>query len=262
MREILDLYRFPIDQPGTAAYAALVARCQAELAADGMFSLDGLMHAHVAQQVADDTAEDMATASFHHAREHNIYFQAEVKGLAADHPALRTFHTSNYTLCGDQVAHTAVMAAYEFPALRAFLADVMDKAELHVMADELARLNVMSYGEKDRLNWHFDRSEFTVTLLLQAPDQGGEFEYRTGLRSQTDPNYDGVAKLVEGRDPQVKRIALTPGTLNVFRGVNTPHRVTPVVGERRRVIAVLSYFEQPGVRFTPEEQLGFYGRQG
>lgn len=262
MREILDLDRFPIDQPGTPAYDALVARCQSELTADGMFSLDGLMHSHVAQQVADDTAEDMATAAFHHSREHNIYFEPEIKGLAADHPALRRFKTSNHTLCGDQVAHTAVTTAYEFPPLRRFIADVMGKSELHLMGDDLARLNVMSYGEQDGLNWHFDRSEFTVTLLLQAPDQGGEFEYRTGLRSQQNPNYDGVAKLVEGRDKHVKRIALTPGTLNVFRGVNTPHRVTPVVGDRRRVIAVLCYYEQPGVRFTPEEQLGFYGRQG
>jgi len=260
MKQILDLDRFPLDRPNSAEYAQLVQRCRDELARDGMFSLDGFMRADAAQGVADGVAHDMATAAFHHQRQHNIYFQDQIDGLAADHPALTKFATSNHTLCADQLAKTAITQTYEFAPLRAFLADAMEKPELHVMADPLARLNVMSYGPGDALNWHFDRSEFTVTLLLQAPDQGGVFEFRTWLRSQQDPNYEGVSTLLQGQDPHVQQITLSPGTLNVFRGVNTAHRVTPVEGDRRRVIAVLSYFDRPGVRFSPEEQQGFYGR--
>jgi hypothetical protein len=128
------------------------------------------------------------------------------------------------------------------------------------MADPLARVNAMRYATGEGLNWHFDRSEFTTTLLLQAPDKGGDFEYRTDLRSPDNPNYDGVAKLLTGQDPDLKRITLTPGTLNVFRGKNTAHRVTPVEGNTPRIIAVFSFFDRPGVLFTPEEQIGFYGR--
>ena len=51
-----------------------------------------------------------------------------------------------------------------------------------------------------------------------------------------------------------------PGTLNVFRGKNTLHRVTPIQGARERIIAVFSYFEHPAVRFTDEDNLRFYGR--
>ena len=260
MDHILDLDRFPLDRPDSAQYAQLLQRCRDDLTAEGMFSLDGFMMPEVAQEVADTIAEDMRTASFHHERLHNIYFQDHIDGLADDHPALAKFATSNHTLCADQLAGTAIAHTYEFAPLRAFLADAMGMTDLHEMADPLARLNVMSYGPGDALNWHFDRSEFTVTLLLQAPDAGGVFEYRTGLRSQRDPNYAGVSEVLRGRDPQVKQIALSPGTLNVFRGVNTAHRVTPVQGDRRRVIAVLSYFDRPGVRFSPQEQHGFYGR--
>jgi hypothetical protein len=46
----------------------------------------------------------------------------------------------------------------------------------------------------------------------------------------------------------------------VFRGKNTAHRVTPVQGDTTRIIAVFSFYEKPGVRFTEEEQRGFYGR--
>ena len=128
------------------------------------------------------------------------------------------------------------------------------------MDDPLARVNVMSYQEGQALNWHFDRSEFTTTLLLQAPDQGGGFEYRTNLRSNDNPNYAGVARLLQGSDPDSKIITLSPGTLNVFKGKNTAHRVTPVAGDKARVIAVFSYYESPGVTFTEAERLGFYGR--
>jgi len=38
--------------------------------------------------------------------------------------------------------------------------------------------------------------------------------------------------------------------------------VTPVVGETERIIAVFSYFDHPGVAFSDEERLGFYGRTG
>ena len=136
----------------------------------------------------------------------------------------------------------------------------MDKPALYPMADPLAAFNVMSYRAGQALNWHFDRSEFTVTLLLQAPEAGGVFEYRTDLRSPDDPNYEGVARLLAGEDPQMRRMSVIPGTLNVFRGVNTPHRVTPVSGDRARMIAVLTYYEAPGAMFTESEQLGFYGR--
>ena len=141
-----------------------------------------------------------------------------------------------------------------------FLATAMDKPRLYPMADPLARINVMAYRTGEALNWHFDRAEFTTTLLLQAPVAGGRFEYRRGLRSAADPNYEGVGRLLAGEDRDVRILALAPGTLNVFKGRNTAHRVSPVEGERPRVIAVFSYYETPDVSFCDEERLGFYGR--
>ena len=69
-----------------------------------------------------------------------------------------------------------------------------------------------------------------------------------------------MARLLRNEDPALRELALDPGTLNVFRGKNTPHRVTPVDGDRARMIAVFSFFDRPGVRFTESEQLGYYGR--
>ncbi len=168
--------------------------------------------------------------------------------------------TSNRTLCADQLLGNPVVSIYEWQPLAEFIALVMGESELHTMKDALARVNVMAYKEGESLNWHFDRSEFTTTLLLQAPQSGGEFEYRTNLRSEEDPNYKGVSQLLLGSDPLKCSINPKPGTLNVFRGINTPHRVTKIEGSKERIIAVYSYYDNPGVKFSPEEQIGFYGR--
>ena len=188
------------------------------------------------------------------------YFRNEIPGLASDHPALRLCETVNHTICADQIPDSVVMQVYEFPPLLRFLAETMGKAALHVMDDPMACANVMAYREGEALNWHFDRSEFTTTLLLQAPDGGGDFEYRTGLRSDDDPNYEGVARLLNGKDADRRTLKLDAGTLNVFRGKNTAHRVTPVKGTHDRIIAVFSYYERPDVMFSEEERIGFYGR--
>jgi hypothetical protein len=157
------------------------------------------------------------------------------------------------------MAGSELMQVYEHPGLIEFLARVMGKPQLFAMADPLARVNVMRYGDGEGLNWHFDRSEFTTTLLLQSPLHGGLFQYARDLRSDDDPNLEGVAKLIRGEWP-VENVRLWPGTLNVFRGKNTAHRVTPVSGAHARMIAVFSYFEAPGVVFSDEERIGFYGR--
>lgn len=260
MRDIINLDRYPLDRPDTPEWQALAAAAKAELTRDGMFNLEDFLQPKAMAADIARLAPRFATGAHTHAREHNIYFRKEIAGLSPDHPALTRFRTVNHTLCADQLGGTGIMALYEWEPFARFLAATMDKPALHTMDDPLARLNAMSYTDGEGLNWHFDRSEFTTTLLLQAPQAGSVFEYRSNLRSDENPNYDGVARLLRGEDPQKKALHLKAGTLNVFRGKNTAHRVTPAEGIRARMIAVFSFYERPGVRFTEEEQKGFYGR--
>jgi hypothetical protein len=260
VHDILDLDRYPLHRPGAPEWLALVARCKADLARDGMYNLPGLLRPAALTRAMTEVMPIMERLSFLHKRNHNIYFRKEVPGLAPDHPALNTVETINHTVCGDQLEQTVIDWIYSWPQMAVFLAATLDKATLFTMADPLARMNIMRYGENEALNWHFDRSEFTTTLLLQEPSGGGEFLYRTDLRSDTDPNYDGVARVLEERDPTVQSHVLKAGTLNVFKGKNTLHKVNRCKGPNDRYIAVFSYYERPGVRFTREEQIGFYGR--
>jgi len=258
MRDILDLERYPIDQP--ERLASLVARCRAELAEHGMFNLDGLVRPEAIAKAAAEVAPLASTDSYTHERQHNVYFLDHVAGLASDHPALTRFKTINHTLCGDQLAGTIVQKIYEWPPLVEFIARALGVPRLYLMDDPLARFNVMEYRPGEALNWHFDRSRYTTTLLIRAAEAGGEFEYSSNLRRDDDPNYDGVGRLLAGAGPDVQVNPLKAGTLNVFAGKNTLHRVSTVRGGHSRLVAVYSYYDRPGVNFSDSERIGFYGR--
>lgn len=260
MRDIVDLDRYPIDREECAECNQLVLKCKAQLRDQGSFNLDGFVRADAVDRAVRELAPLMAAGGFRHARRHNIYFKDDLPGLPGEHPARHQFETVNHTLCADQLRGTVVERLYEWPPLVSFLASTMDKPLLFAMNDPLARVNVMGYGPGQALNWHFDRSQFTTTLLIRTAEAGGEFEYRSGLRSDTDPNYDGVARLLKGEDPEVRIQSLAAGTLNVFAGRNTAHRVTPVRGTTSRMVAVFSYYETAGVAFSSAERMGFYGR--
>lgn len=262
MKELLDFDRYPIDRPGSADYARLVLECRRQLHSQGMFNLEGFVRASAIERAVAELQPLTGPHSFTHQRRHNVYFESTLTGLPHEHAALAEVDTINHTLCDDQIRHTVIHEIYEFEALPAFLAAVLQRPRLYLMDDPLGRVNVIEYRPGETLNWHFDRSWFTVTLLIQAPERGGEFEYRHALRSDSDPNYEGVARVLRAEDPGVLVNPLAPGTLNVFAGKNTLHRVSKIRGIRNRLVAVYCYYEQPGVRFSSAERIGFYGRAG
>ena len=259
---LIDVDRYPLHRPDSAEYAALVEGSRAQLADQGTYDLVGFLRPHAIARAVDEMRPLVDDASFLHRRMHNVWFLPpdEVDGVAPDHPSLAEVSTSNRTVCADQMAETVVLSVYEWAPLRAFIAATVGLPLLHMMADPLARLNVMSYRDGEALNWHFDRAEFTNTLLLQRPEAGGEFELRPGLRSNEHVDHDGIAAVVTGTDPLVQQRNVEPGTLNVFTGRSILHRVAPVRGPVDRMIAVLSYSETDDVMFTPQERIGFYGR--
>ena len=259
MGNIVDLAKYPLDRLGSPGWSQLVEDCREKLLRNGLVNLPGFLCREAVARTIGDLTPIVDRDAFAHARYHNIYFKDRIDDLPHTHPALTRFHTSNRTICADQMVGTDVIRLYEWPPFARFLASVTGVPRLWTMDDPLARANVMSYADGQALNWHFDRSEFTTTLLLQAPESGGAFEYARDLRTDDDPNYAGVARLLKGREPTVV-MNLDPGTLNIFLGRNTAHRVTAVRGPVPRMIAVFSYYGRPGVTFTPEERRGFYGR--
>ena len=149
MREILNLAKFPFDNPGSQSWLALVEKCQVDLEKNGMFNLEGFVKPEALSKAVEELKPIIDTLAFVHKRRHNIYFKKEIPGLAADHPALTMTETINHTVCYDQIPNSIPAWIYEWPPFIVFLAAVMKKDALFPMRDSLARLNVMSYRDGD-----------------------------------------------------------------------------------------------------------------
>ncbi len=149
---------------------------------------------------------------------------------------------------------------YESDDLTSFIAGVLGKPVLYRSADPLDALEIAIFDDGDELGWHFDNSEFSVTVMYQESEAGGHFEYHPWLRDEHDENYPGVRKVLLGTSDGVVTLPGRPGTLAVFRGQHALHRVTPVSGPRPRINSVLTYGEHPGMTLNRLTQELFYGR--
>jgi hypothetical protein len=257
---VIDLDRYPIDDLQSSAGRELVDRCRSELERVGACDLEGFMHAGAAGSVAA-WATGAMTRAYRTESEHNVYFSDLDEDLALDDPHRIRLRTAKFGLAYDQIPDgSPLRLAYESDELTAFVRAALGCAALYRHADPLGALNVMYYGEGDELGWHFDGADFVVTLMLQPSLAGGRFEYVPRLRSADDENLDGVRRLLEGDSSNVSSMTGAAGTLALFRGHFSPHRVTPVVGARPRINAVLSYSATPDARLSDYSKRLFYGR--
>ncbi len=152
-----------------------------------------------------------------------------------------------------------IRALYEWPALLAFVAGVLGVDELHRYADPLGGLNLATMVDGDVLGWHFDQTDFVVSLALRSAEQGGLFDVVPGTRTADDERYDRVAGVLAGTEP-CDVLPNRPGTLLVFAGRRSLHRVSPIAGERSRLVVLMGYDTAPGTRSTPGLQRARYGR--
>ncbi|MDH3714990.1 MAG: 2OG-Fe(II) oxygenase [Gammaproteobacteria bacterium] len=258
--ELLHIERYPMHALESAAGQALVAGSRERLQTRGSFNLPGFLQPRALRDCVAELQPLLASTAYRHAQDHDIYFSKTPPHPPPPAEVLKKLTSSNHTLTCDQLAGTLIRQIYEWRPLCDFLARVFETSHLYPMADPLARLNVMGYGSGDRLNWHFDRAKYTVTLLLQEAARGGVFEYRRNLRSDSDPNYSGVARLLAGEDDQIETFTVRAGTLSVFAGRYAAHSITPVEGETMRIIAVLSFVDEPDYRFSEQDRRQFYGR--
>jgi hypothetical protein len=256
--EIVDLARYPVGEPGWTS-GGVVERCRAELAEDGACQLDGFMRPAATLAVLEE-AGMLSGKAFRTDATHNAYFTELTAGLAGEDPRAISLHSSKRALgfnyCGPS---SPLRILYEWDGLVGFLKEVLELPELYHDADPVGACSIMFYDEGDELGWHFDNSEFAVTLMLQECLEGGEFEYVPGVRTAEDENFAGVGAVLRGDSEPVRTLYAAPGTLTLFRGRYSMHRVTPVRGATRRVNAVLAYASTPDHRLTPLNRRLFYG---
>ena len=129
--------------------------------------------------------------------------------LPADHPRRRVHPFRMGVLAYDRFpAQSLLRRLYEWDALTDLIAAILGEPELHRCADPLLSCNVTLMAPGGQHGWHFDGNDFVVTILLQAAERGGAFEFAPAIRTDADQNYPAVARVMAGDPTLVRRPAV------------------------------------------------------
>ena len=252
---VICLEQYPLDDD------QFRAACRASLENDGLLVLPGFLTAEALDSIRAEGNETQHLA-YYCAQEHNVYLTPPVPEFAADHPRNREVTSSKGCITDDQVApDSKLRVLYNAPSFREFLSAVLDEAALYEYTDSLSSINLHYAAEGQELGWHFDNSSFAITLLIQKPEQGGEFEFIRAIRDSArgEMNFEKVADVLDD-DCTPETLSMEAGTLALFRGRDAIHRVAPVQGDTTRMLVVLAYNAAPGVALSESARMTFFGR--
>ena len=260
--DLVDLDRYPIHEIESAAGHSLLEECRETLKQTGAVRLEGFVRPRAVAELTEVAAR-LAPLGFPNDDTHTVYFEDVDEALPADDPRRLLVRSAQKAVAMDLLPEDfGVRRLYAWDGLTRFVAAALGKDVLYRSDDPLDGCNVTVYEAGDELGWHFDRSEFSVTLMIQPAERGGMFEYVPALRTPDDPRYEAVRAVLAGRGTDVIELPSQPGTLAFFRGRYALHRVTPVEGSRPRLNSVLTYASEPGHRLNPLTAALFYGRGG
>jgi hypothetical protein len=256
--ELIDLDRYPI---GTVDAGSVAAPLRASLAERGVALLPGFLGPEAVAAFAAETQHLVPRAH----REDcwgTPYLGLPEESYPDGHPRRTTVQSITWVIAYDLIpTDSLVRALYEWDPLKDFLAEVIGRGPLCRFADPLGAVNLTSMVAGDVQGWHFDSTDFVVSIGIQSSRSGGDFECAKAIRSAADENYDAVARVLRGDGAElVEILPLTPGTLMVFEGRNSLHRVSPVVGDVPRAVALFAYDTKPDTNSSDLLKLVRYGR--
>ena len=259
--ELVDLDRYPIHDPDAPKAKMLFTAWANELELTGACNLQGFLTKKGARLLASE-ATSLQSVAYHRTWTTNFLFQSEAESsLPANHPARRFWTMSSTHLAADQFdGQSLLRRLYEWNAMIEFVARIQGQEKLYRFADEFQAINVIGLGEGQSTVCHHDDNECTVTLLLQAPENGGKFIFGEKTRTLSgDLDLDAIHRVMDGDPEVVRSLPRSDGTLTLFRGGCSMHGVTPVIGKRQRLTAIFTYDTDPHRVGTWETNISVYG---
>ncbi len=258
-QEMVNTERYPMADLDSGAGKTLVETCRKEFVTNGLCILPGFIQPEALEALADEANQLLDDAYFCNST-HNAYLTESDPELAPDDVAQRQEVSFVGSVAYDLLPDDGLLKRlYLWDSLKSFIGGILGKEPIFRFADPLGACSINVYVDGGEHGWHFDESKFTITLLLQQPDEGGLFEYVPQIRG-LDNEKEIVQGVLEGNRQGVMQLPFTPGTLLIFAGDQTIHRVTRVSGTIPRLVPVLCFGETPGLVNSEEVRKLFWGR--
>ena len=263
---LVDLHRYPVHDLDGPCAKELLVRARDQLARSGYAELAGFLNARGIAVLVDD-AEALKERSHGSSGMGSAYLELPEQGLEESHPRRWTGRYSVGAVPYDLIPRaSALRCLYEWDPLKDLVEAVLDRGPLYRYSDPFGALNLAVMGPGDELQWHFDQTDFVVSLAIQAAEEGGDFDVVPLVRKADDESFEDVASVLQGRAGSrtdkglVTTIPMTPGTLLIFEGRNSLHRVSPISGQTLRHVGLLAYDTEPGKTGSNLLRASRYGR--
>lgn len=250
-RRIVDTARYPLTALDSAGGQALVDRCRADLEQQALCILPGFLGQPALARMVRE-AEALIPQGHRYDQPRGSYEYDDGASHGEGHPR-RALHDNRYRqVLNYQIPNDSLIRQlFLWPALTEFVRRALGLETLYTSACPHLALSLHVAREGDCNGWHFDPNDGVVTLMLQAPESGGAFEYAPNIRRDGEENYEAVGALFAKPETRARRPALTPGALSLFNGSRSIHRVTQVgPTSRPRIMAIFSYDERPDQVFS------------
>ena len=254
---------YPLNKLTSEQGAALLARMHGELEQHGACCLENFLTDDAVKLLAEE-ARSLVPLAYRGPEQASPYFfnyeNDAAKDLPDDHPLRIKTRRRLSQVASDLIPDgSRLRTFYEWEGLARFLAAALKLPQLYRNADRYQALNISVMKPGGCQQWHFDSSPFVITLLLQPPQGGGDFEYVSGIRSDVDEHYDQVRDILQGGNDAVRRVKLAAGTLMLFRGHYSLHRVTEVTGHRDRLQSIFGFNSRPDCSGSLQSSILHYG---
>ena len=205
-------------------------------------------------------AKKLKDFSYKSTSEYNVYVSEYDSSFSINSARNRMMSTSKKCVPNDLIPSDSILQKiYDSEIIKSFFKDILGKEELHPYSDPLSSININYYDKGDALGWHFDNSDFTITLLVKNCEKGGVYEFFNDMRYENGKeNYDFVEEIL---DNKVKGTVVNTfeGDLMIFKGNKSIHQVT-AVEEGERILVTFNYNETSGVALSEKSRKTFVGR--
>lgn len=256
---MVDLDRYPLDDPDSPVLRQVIDTARKELAASGCMRLSGFIKEDLVGVLAQESTT-LAPQALHSSEAYTPYGTGSDESFPAGHPRRRSHRSTSGSVTRDLIPmQTTIQQLYRNPALMSLVAACLETDEIHQFADPMRGLiiNVMDKGNV--LGWHFDANEFIVSLMTRRADQGGTFEYSPNIRAPGDENFGAVQFVLDGDKDLVTELDLQVGDLQIFKGRYSLHRVNRVEAGTRHTV-IFGYARAPGFIGSVASTMKVYGR--
>ena len=207
---------------------------------------------------------------FYSNNSHNVFLEDDGSSESASSPSSLNPHhiqlkSSKLILNAHDLAAHTELNDYLFTSQSfiSFISSIL-QTKLYPSTDPYGKFYGNIFHKGDGLNWHFDQSAYSISLILQPAQEGGEFQFAPNSRevvSQWDRmplDLEEVSQKLEKHSKIVHQPLLAAGDIYIFHGQNALHRVSEIT-KGTRINIILTYNTEMNVELNSYTLQKFFG---